>query len=98
MKLKSWNFILILILGLMPSLQWPCSGSNKTAAAEFGISTTLPAAGALDPTYGNGGLVTADMYRNSYGKSVALQTDGKIVQSCAITPMAVWITPLVAMG
>ncbi|MCX6034915.1 MAG: delta-60 repeat domain-containing protein, partial [Chloroflexi bacterium] len=79
MKIKSWNLVMVLVLGLISSLQWPLSGSIKTAASQFRLTSNLSTAGELDPTFGQGGLVTANMYRNSYGTSVALQPDGKIV-------------------
>src|SRR5262245_46841521 len=41
---------------------------------------TVPGAGALDPTFGTGGLVTTQFeFPNDEARAVALQADGKIV-------------------
>jgi uncharacterized delta-60 repeat protein len=47
-----------------------------------GVSPALAADGSLDPTFGNGGIVTTDFGGTvDFGNSVALQPDGKIVMA-----------------
>ena len=44
-----------------------------------GVSSALAADGALDPTFGTGGKVIADLSDFDSGNDVALQTDGKLI-------------------
>ncbi len=51
---------------------------SSTGTAEM-ISTRMTPAGVLDPTYGNGGIVTVDINGSSCANALVIQPDGKIV-------------------
>jgi uncharacterized delta-60 repeat protein len=54
------------------------NSNSNTDGSAFLLARYLPN-GALDTTFGTGGYVTTLMETRSYGQSVTLQTDGKIV-------------------
>src|SRR5262245_24143597 len=64
---------------------WVAAGSRggrraRRLSVERLEDRLAPAAGALDPTFGTGGMVITDFENGSdIGKAQALQTDGKIV-------------------
>jgi uncharacterized delta-60 repeat protein len=58
------------------------AGEGDLGSGNVIVSTRMTASGALDPTYGNGGIVTVDINGGAgvdSGAGLALQTDGKIV-------------------
>ena len=57
-------------------------GSLALAGAALLVITAIPALatpGALDPTFGNGGIVTTNAGNGSWSTQIAIQSDGKIV-------------------
>lgn len=61
------------------SLLWNPGVVIQPSTAQFQSASAPLAPGDLDPTFGEGGLATADMNGNSGGRAVVLQPDGKIV-------------------
>ncbi len=76
MKLNSWVRAIALFLCILLPLLFTEIGSARPATITVGSGLSQ---GQLDSTFGEGGLVTTDMYRDSHASAVALQADGKLV-------------------
>jgi uncharacterized delta-60 repeat protein len=74
-------------IGLSSNGDVLATGSTLSmSTADFGVEAFLPS-GVPDPTFGNGGIATADFGGGAdYPHAVAIQSDGKVVLAGVSTP------------
>src|SRR3954454_8890183 len=63
----------------MPFLPPKPSRPRRRLAVEPLEDRTVPAAGALDPSFGNGGIVFTDLGANDLGEGLAIDAQGRLV-------------------
>src|SRR5581483_6114728 len=77
-----------MLFGLLTKARCPSSTPSRRAANRPSLEVLedrdLLSAGALDPTFGSGGIVTTQLvstggYRNAIANALTIQSDGKVV-------------------
>ena len=78
-KNRSTQLIAAAVLALAFSVQPAQGGISQPIRAQTQEASAPLAPGDLDPSFGEDGLVTTDMNRNSAANALVLQPDGKLV-------------------
>ncbi len=65
-------------VAIQPDGKIVVAGETHMVYDDFAVVRYLPD-GSLDPGFGNGGIAVTDITRTDRGRSIAIQTDGKIV-------------------